>query len=285
MIEKNEVIEGTSLQGLITSELKSLIQQVDFDSKQKSVLKKYLTQVQKAFQKSPTVGLNKVLISRNREQLFAQYSDAREIFERLSAYSNRQSGIFFASLFNKFESYAKGNNVPLRGRMPNLILGNLLEVNIDESKRTVKVGIIFLRTLEWDKIQSLVEHELARIWKREFDPIMYHDLLLKFHSDILKVKPNPIGWVRLEDVYQSLKTYMMNKNPNWKAGGRLSAYYKDEFSADLSKLWEAQINGKVNPPILEFSAIRNPRLSYKIVLPDKQMLLYGHLRPTKGGNQ
>lgn len=285
MTEECDGIEGTSLSEVITSDLKELIRQVDSDRRQKIALKKYLLQVQKAFQKDCAEDLSKLLSSRNKDQLTMHYPVTREIFERLSVYAKRKFERFFISFFNRFEAYCQENKFSLRGRMPNLIIDDLLEVKFDESKSTVKIGVTFIKTLEWEKIRSVVDHEIARIWKREFNPTVYRDLLIKIYTDVMKIKPNPVGWVRLEDVYQAIKSHIVKENPNWKQGGRLSAYYKDEFSADLSKFWAAQASGKINPPYFEFSAIRDPRLSYKIILPDRQKLSYGHLRPAKGGTQ
>jgi len=65
---------------------------------------------------------------------------------------------------------------------------------------------------------------------------------------------------------------------------RLVAYYKDEFCADLSKLWKAQKQNDINIPHLELSGIRDNRLSYKVTLPDGKIELYGHIRPPKEKN-
>ena len=90
-----------------------------------------------------------------------------------------------------------------------------------------------------------------------------------------------MGWARLEDIYQELKRRLEEVNPNWKVGGRLVAYYKDEFSADLSMLWRAQVNNAVESPHLEFSGIRDPRLSYRVVLSAGRVEQYGHIRPRR----
>jgi hypothetical protein len=83
----------------------------------------------------------------------------------------------------------------------------------------------------------------------------------------------------LEGVYQILKQQAESEDPDWKKGGRLVAYYKDEFGADLSRLWEAQARRQVDSPHIELSAIRDPRRAYKVVQPDHNVGLYGFLRP------
>ena len=107
--------------------------------------------------------------------------------------------------------------------------------------------------------------------------------LIDLYKEIILIKPNPVGWLRLEDIYQGLKNRVQVNNPAWNTGGRLVAYYKDEFSADLSNLWRAQTSERLGPPHIEFSGIRDPRFAYKVVLPGSQIGLYGHMRPVKDG--
>ncbi|MBM4135602.1 MAG: hypothetical protein FJ241_02100 [Nitrospira sp.] len=216
-----------------------------------------------------------------KDQLLTSYPIAKEMLEKLSIDVKRRSEQVFSSLFSRFQEYCGNNKIHLRGKLPKLFVDRLLEVEMDENKQTAKIGTIFLKTLDWEKIRGAIDRERHRIWDREFDPTSFRDRLLNVHLEIIKIKPNPVGWVRLEDVYQSLKRNIQQKNPNWKKGGRLVAYYKDEFSADLSKLWKAQVSRKFDSPHIELSGIRDPRLSYKIVLPDGKIESYGHMRPKK----
>jgi hypothetical protein len=95
----------------------------------------------------------------------------------------------------------------------------------------------------------------------------------------MRVSPNPTGWAPLEGIYQILKQQAESENPDWRKGGRLIAYYKDEFSADLSLLWEAQALKRLNSPHIELSSIRDPRRAYKVIQPDRNIGFYGFLRP------
>lgn len=279
MLENNE----SSLAKLIGSELDYLLKQIEADVKQRSSIKKYLSQVRKAFEQSDAETLNRLLLRQMKDELLTSYPIARGTLEKLSIDVRRHSEQVFSSLFNRFQEYCENKKISLRGKMPKLIIDALLEVNLDEKKQTAKIGTIFLKTLDWEKIHVAIDRERHRIWDRDFDSISFRDSLLNVHSELLKIKPNPVGWVRLEDVYQSLKRDIQQKNPNWKKGGRLVAYYKDELSADLSKLWKAQISQKIGSPHIELSGIRDPRLSYKVVLPDGQIESYGHMRPKREG--
>jgi len=276
--------EESFLTKVILSELEMLSQEVERDIKQRNSIKKFLSEIKKAYERSDNETLTKLVLRRTKakEQLMSLYPLARETIEKLSIDARRHSEDVFSSLFDCFEKYCQVKKISLRGKMPKLVIDDLLDVYLDENKQTAKIGTVFLKNLDWEKIRETIERERKRIWSRAFDPICFRGHLLDVYSEIIKVKPNPIGWVRLEDVYQLLKRDIQKENPNWRKGGRLVAYYKDEFSADLSKLWEAQVSQKINLPHIELSGIRDPRLSYKVVLPDGQIGSYGHMRPKKG---
>jgi len=279
ILDNNE----SSLTRLIGSELHNLLKQVEADIKQRNSIKKYLSQIRKAFEESDTETLNRLLLRQMKDRLLISYPIAKETLEKLSIDVKRHSEQVFSSLISRFQEYCENNKIHLQGKLPKLFVDRLLEVEMDENKQTAKIGTIFLKTLDWEKILMAIDRERHRIWNREFDPASFRDHLLNIHLEIIKVKPNPVGWVRLEDVYQSLKKDIQQKNPDWKKGGRLVGYYKDEFSADLSKLWKAQISQKIGSPHIELSGIRDPRLSYKVVLPNGQIESYGHIRPKKEG--
>lgn len=265
----------------IGSDIDHLLEQIDIDIKRGNALKKYLSQLQKAFEQPDIEKLNKLLASEARSRLITSYPTATNLIDKLVIHVRRTSEVGLSSLMDRFQEHCNSQGIGIRGRLPRFSINNLLDVELDETRRTAKIGTIFLKTMDWDKIRAAIERERQRIWKRDFDAAKFRDELLDVHSEVLKVKPNPTGWVRLEDVYQTLKKRMQASNPNWKAGGRLVAYFKDEFSADLSKLWQAQTSKSIDFPHIELSGIRDPRLSYKVVLPSDQVGLYGHMRPEK----
>jgi len=266
----------------IGSEISHLLKQVETDIQRGNALKKYLSQLQKAFERSDVEMLGKLLSGEGRSRIVASYPMAAETLDKLAIYARRTSEASLSSLIGQFQEYCNSQRTGMHGKYPRFSMDGLLDVELDETRRTAKVGTTFLKTMEWEKIRAAVERERQRIWRRDFDAAGFRDELLDVHSQVLKVKPNPTGWVRLEDVYQALKKRIQVNNPDWKAGGRLVAYFKDEFSADLSKLWQAQTSKTIDPPHIELSGIRDPRLSYKVVLPSAQIGLYGHMRPERG---
>lgn len=264
---------------LILSELSALLDEVERDTKQRNSVKKYLSEMKNAYERSDAEATSRLLLRKTKGQLLSLYPTATETLDKLSIDLRRHSEQASSSLLDRFQEYCERENTSCRGNMPRLFIDSLVEVHVDEEKRRVKVGRILIKALDWDKVSSALDGERHRIWGREFSPLDFRNSLLSVHSALLGIKPNPVGWVRLDDVYQSLRVRIEEENPNWRKGGRLVAYYKDEFSADLSKLWMAQVDRKIDPPRIEFSGIRDPRLSYKLVLPDGQIESYGHLRP------
>lgn len=271
----------TSITKSISSDIDHLFQRIEADIKRGNVLKKYLLQLRKAFEQSDVETLSKLLSRETKSHLLTSYPTATNTIDKLAIYIRRTSEVSFSTLMDQFQKYCKSQGIGMRGKFPRFSIDNLLDVELDESKHTAKIGTIFLKTMDWEKIHTAVERERQRIWERDFNAAKFRDELLDVYSEVLKVKLNPTGWVRLEDVYQALKKRIQVSNPNWKAGGRLVAYFKDEFSADLSKLWQAQTSKTIDFPHVEFSGIRDPRLSYKVILPSDQIGLYGHMRPEK----
>ncbi len=265
----------------ISSELANLLKELEADAKIRNAFKKYISEVLKAYERSSIDNLTNLLSKPVKDKLLLTYPSSKETFENLSVDIKRHSESAITSLYENILEYCNNHGLSLRGKMPRLIIDGLLEIIIDDNNQTAKVGTIFIHTLNWEKIQIALDRERQRIWGRPFDAASFRDDLLEILSNLLKIKANPVGWVRLEDVYRTLKKMAQEKNPNWKTGGRLVAYYKDEFSADLSNLWNAQVNRKIEYPLIEMSSIRDPRLSFKVVMPDGQIGSYGYIRKKK----
>ncbi len=146
-------------------------------------------------------------------------------------------------------------------------------------KGRTKIGILSITTLKWSRVLEALESERARLWKRGFKATLFRDQLVQAYQELEGAVPRPTGWTSLEGVYQILKREKEKKDPDWKKGGRLVAYYKDEFSVDLSLLWRAQASKEVGLPHIELSAIRDPRRAYKVLQPDSNIGFFGFLRP------
>src|SRR5205085_2110260 len=99
-----------------------------------------------------------------------------------------------------------------------------------------------------------LERELDRIWGRPFEAAAFRDKLFSAYTQLVNRSPNPTGYVLLADVYRELRATRSGEVPGARSGGRLSAYYKDEFCADLSKLWQSQLSGQLSGTQLEFTS-------------------------------
>jgi len=271
----------SNLEKSIEDELNQLNKLVEDDVKRISDYKKYLAKTTKAYKNKDNQALSKLLTNDARGKVSAFYPTGKETFEKLVIWVKRSMDMNLGLIQSKLEEYCQNHGAILKGKLPRVTIDILLDVEVNEAKHTAKVGSTYLRKLEWQKLESFIDKERQRIWERDVIPSVFRDELLAVHARILKLKPNPVGWVRLEDGYQELKRREEGKNPDWKKGGRLVSYYKDEFSADLSMLWRAQANNQIDSPHVEFSGIRDPRLSYKVVLSAGRIEQYGHLRPRK----
>lgn len=271
----------SNLEKSIEDELNQLLRLVNDDVKRITDYKKYLSKVLKSYTGKDNQAVSKLLTSDIRDKVTAFYPNSKETFEKTAIWVKRGMEMNLGLIQSKLEEYCKKHGVMLKGKLPKLSIDTLLDVEVNEAKRTAKIGSSFSRNLDWVKLELVLDRERKRIWERDVIPSVFRDELLVVHARILKLKLNPVGWVRLEDVYQELKRRQEGKNPDWKKGGRLVSYYKDEFSADLSMLWRAQANNQIDSPHVDFSGIRNPRLSYKVILSAGRIEQYGHLRPRK----
>jgi len=277
---RNTMLGLSSLTQSILADLEQLGEEISSDIAERDKLRRHVARIRKALGENNLEVLVRLLAKKKQDENLARlYPKARMILERLQVDVERRLDEMFVQLFERLEAYCDQASISLRGRAPNFVIDSLLDVRFDRKKGTVKVGNTFLRTLEWDKISATIQEERQRIWERPFDSSGFRDELLEIHAQLIRLKPSPTGWVRLEDVYQVLKEREQERNPNWRTGGRLVPYYKDEFSADLSKSWDAQASGQLPGQQIELSGIRDPRVAFKVALPGGGTETYGHLRP------
>src|SRR5262249_50668833 len=145
---------------------------------------------------------------------------------------------------------------PCQGRYPRLTVAHFIEISIDEAKGSAKVGSTSSQSLDWSKLRRILEKEVQRVWGRSFEPSAFRDGLLAAYERLNARSPSPTGYVRLTDIYKELRAERAHLDRNARAGGRLSAYYRDEFSADLSKLVAVQQRQQLPGRQLEFTSIR-----------------------------
>lgn len=262
----------------ISAELTELDQSIADDVAQRSKARRVVTDLLRALEEDNADTAARILANRT-EQLIEVYPRARTTLEKLRLDLNRRQEEQLRSTCAELEAYCRTRNIPLRGRAPKYTADHLLDVEFDRQKIRSKVGIQSLSTFDWPPVREALEAERARLWRRPFDPVAYRDQLIRAYTSLEHQTPSAAGWVGLEEIYQILKQQAEESDPEWRQGGRLVAYYKDEFSADLSRLWEAQARRQLPSPQIELSAIRDPRRAYKVIQPDRNVGLYGFLRP------
>lgn len=262
-------------------ELKELLSSLDNEINNLKSLKKYVLQINKSYIEINNDSFNKLLVKKIGKKLINKFPSFKDTFKNISLDIKRQANLLFKTSTNEFRTYCKNEKLKLIDNSPSFIIENLLKVQFNEKNHTVKIGNTYLKKIDNKKIIKTIQIENDRIWKRDFDYRLFYENLFKFYSEILKEKPNPLGWIRLEDLYQTIKNDILKKE-NTKKRSSLIPYYKDEFSADLSKLWEFQRKKPIDNFTSEFSAIRNSKYLYKIVLPNGQINKYGFIKIKKG---
>jgi hypothetical protein len=266
----------------ILGDLEELGQEISQDIAERRRLRAHVKRTREALGEVNLEALLRLLDKKKElKSLERLYPKASGILEKARIDLDRRLDDLMVELVNKLEAYCQQESIPLRGRSPDFVIDSLLDFSLDRRTGTAKVGNSFVPNLEWRNIRAAIEEERQRIWGRPFNASDFRDELVEIHVQVLELKPNPTDWVRLEDVYQVLKEREQERNPEWRSGGRLVPYYKDEFSADLSKLWAAQASGEVRGQHVALSGIRDPRAAFKVVLPGGQTESYGHLRPER----
>jgi len=272
--------EPSHLTQAVLAELENLSQVITDDVSQRSKAKRAVADLLKALRQGDAEAAARLLGSRV-QQVSEIYPQAIATLEKLRIDLNSRQEEQLRQTCTQLEEYCRAEAISLKGRPPKYMVDHLLEVELDRKKNRAKVGIQSLSTLKWPNILEALEAERVRLWQRSFDPSSFRDRLVQAYEELEHLNPSPTGWASLEGVYQILKQQVESERPDWRKGGRLVAYYKDEFSADLSMLWQAQASKKIDSPHIELSAIRDPRRAYKVVQPDRNIGLYGFLRPRK----
>jgi hypothetical protein len=210
------------------------------------------------------------------------YPQTRPTLQKLQIDVNRRLDEQFRQTCSLLEEYCRSEDIQIKSSGTKYVVDYYLEVEFDRQKGRTRIGNLSLATLKWDKVREGIDLERARLWKRKFDIVRFRDKLVKAYKQLGVTSPGATDWISLEEIYQVLKRETENENPNWNKGGRLVAYYKDEFSADLSLLWKAQASRLIDTPHIELSAIRDPRRAYKVLQPDNNLGFFGFLRPRGG---
>lgn len=210
--------------------------------------------------------------------LRSKYPKSGDLLERLATDANRQTTARASAMENVIRSFCAEANQPCEGRYPRLTIAHFIEVSVDTTAGRTKVGATSVQSCDWYKVRPVIEREISRVWGRPFNAATFRDRLLVTYDKIDTKTHSPTGDVRLLDIFQEMRAEMARDNPGAKTGGRLHAYYRDEFSADLSKLWKAQVSGELPGSQLEFSSIRRAEEGFSVILPNGGITTYGFVK-------
>ena len=268
-------VETTSpMMQMMISSLYILLNKITKDVSRRSEIRSFVLGISQACANGNFDAVSQMVRSNSLEAVSRYYPEVRPIVEEIRMSFKDKGDLEIDELERKLKNYCEGHGIKLDGRFPKFIVDHLIHVEFSRKRNSAKVGILHLKNPEWIKVEQSIEEERKRVWGRDFGiSEFYKDLMLSYDN----VAKSPTGWVRLADIYREIE----KRNPDWRSRKRLVAYYKDEFSADLSKLWWAQTNHNRPDQQIEFTSNRDPRLSFKVIIPDGTTASYGFVRPKK----
>jgi hypothetical protein len=270
--------EGSPLSELVEHDFAALEEVMAQDIAERTKLRKLLQRIRTGWFNADS-SADRFLNDPGAARLRALYPQVESLFTHLNADLQRQRVSRSRDLENAIRSFCTEIGQPCHGRYPRLVLAHFVEVSIDETKGRAKVGSTSSQTLEWSKLRPILEREVRRIWGRPFDPVTFRDHLLATYERFHTRAPSPTGYVRLTDLYHEFRSERARSDPTSRAGGRLSAYYRDEFSADLSKLVAVQLRQGLPGPPLDFTSIRRAEDGFSVILPSGDIATYGFVKP------
>lgn len=267
------------LRSAVRADLERLLTLVKNDVKQRVRIRNALGRLVQAWDRGDVDYLSRILASQAGKPLVETYRDAELSLERLRLALARSADLAQEELEKRLADYCSARGLHLEGRSGSFHINTLLDVTFDLKKRAAKVGIKYMQGLDWDKIETALDSERGRLWARPGDPAQIRNRLLAAYETVSAARRNPTRWARLADIYHELRRRAETEMPDWKKKGRLAAYHRDEFSADVERVLSAQLAGQLDGQQIEFSAIRDPRLSFQIPLPDGTVSSVGFMRP------
>ena len=205
------------------------------DVQERTKLRKFIRRLREAWTKADK-SLDIVLKDPAIASLRSHYPDTTLLLERLHADISRRRAGRGVTLAKMIRDYSAEIHQPCRGRFPSFTVAHFVEVTIDEPAGRTKIGTVSVRSLEWTKIRPMLEREVARVWERPFDAATFRDSLLTIYEELQSRSQSPTGFVLLAEIYRALRSERSRTDARARAGGRLSSYYRDEFSG-MERRW------------------------------------------------
>lgn len=262
---------------MIMSLLNDTLDGITRDVSERVKIRSFIQSLSRAWEKGDLDTVSWMIHSNIRDVLRRHYPETENILEEVEPLLRQRGRQKIDEFELMLEHYCDEKSIKLSGSSPRFVVDHLIHVDFDRERNAVMVGMSLLQNPEWAEIQRSVEGEHKRIWGRDFNFMEFYEDLLKSYNDIIKYQSAYTGWAFLRDIYREIKKRRMEGNLT----GISVTYPRDEFSADLSKLWWAQNSGYNDNFQMEFSSNRDPRFCFEVILPDESMALYGFMRPKK----
>ena len=262
---------------MIMSLLNDALDSITKDVSERVKIRSFIQSLSRAWEKGDLDTVSWMAHSDMRDVLGRHYPEAEGILEEIISLLRRPGGQEIDEFELMLEHYCDEKGIKLTGSSPRFVVDHLIHVGFDRERNTVTVGMAHLQNPEWAEIQQSVEAEHKRIWGRDINFLEFYEDLLMSYNDIIRYQHDDTDWVLLTDIYQKIKERRREENST----GISISYPRDEFSADLSKLWWAQSKGYNANLQMEFSSNRDPRYCFEVILPDESTTSYGFIRPKK----
>jgi hypothetical protein len=263
----------------LAKELEALGKDIAADLQKRNSFKVFIKKLRTALEKQDAALVLKHLAQPALSELLQAYPQAKPAIDLAAARAGFLRDNQIKIIESRLREYCNSHGLDIHGGSQKFVVSHFIEVNLGSPNRGLGIGNIRVKVISWNNVEKALDDERIRVWERAFDPGDFKTRLLHAYNNILQPEKNPTGWVRLHDIYQEFKSQKAEKqSPGEKK--RLISYFRDEFSADLSKLLkdEAKLPGART---FEFSAIRDSRFAFKLVMPNGSIGSFGFVRPTK----
>ncbi|MBN1830488.1 MAG: hypothetical protein JW896_00095 [Deltaproteobacteria bacterium] len=262
---------------MIISLLNDILDSITKDVSERVKIRSYIQSLSRSWERGDLDTVSWMIHGDIRDVLRRHYPEAGGIFEEIEPLLRQRGGQKIDEFELLLEHYCDEKGIKLTGSSPRFVVDHLIDVDFDRKRNAVMVGMSLLQNPDWAEIQRSIEGEHKRIWGRVFNFFEFYEELLMSYNDIIKNQRAYTNWAFLKDIYGEIKKRRMKGN----LIGTSIIYPRDEFSADLSKLWWAQNSGYNDNFQMEFSSNRDPRFCFEVILPDESIALYGFMRPKK----
>ena len=225
--------ENKPTTSMVMSLLNNALDRITKDVSERVKIRSFIQSLSRAWEKEDLDTVSWMARSDIRDVLRMHYPEAEGILEEIKSLLKRHGEQEIDEFEFMLEHYCDEKGIKLIGSSPRFVVDHFIHVDFDRERNTVMVGMSRLQDPEWADVQQSIEGEHKRIWGRDFNFLDFYEDLLIAYKDTVKYQGNDIDWAPLADIYQEVKKRKMEETLT----GTSITYPRDEFSADLSKLW------------------------------------------------